>query len=208
MAATPDRQPAPPDMAQRLAEISVDGDLSVFSRPVVLVDYDPGWPALYQLEADRIGGALGDKVVRLEHIGSTSVPGLVAKPVIDIVLEVADSAVETDYLPALTAAGYRLVAREPDWYEHRYLKGPDTNINLHVYSAGCPMVDKDVAFRDWLRSHDPDRALYARTKRELAGRPWTYVQQYAEAKTDVILQILQRARGRRHLTTPTVRGRR
>jgi GrpB-like predicted nucleotidyltransferase (UPF0157 family) len=194
MATTPEPGTPPRYTSEQLAEITVDGDLSVFTRPVVLVDYDPGWPALYQREADRIVGLLGDRVLRLEHVGSTSVPGLAAKPVIDIALEVADSAAEADYVPALTAAGYRLVVREPDWYEHRYFKGPDTNINLHVFSAGSPMVDKDITFRDWLRSHDADRDLYARTKRELASREWTYVQQYADAKTDVIMEILRRAR--------------
>ena len=82
-------------------------------------------------------GALGPAVVQLEHVGSTSVPGLVAKPIIDILLVVRDSADEPSYVPALTGVGYRLVIREPDWLEHRLLKGPDTDINLHVFTAGA-----------------------------------------------------------------------
>ena len=100
---------------------------------------------------------------------------------------------EPAYLPALEAAGYELVIREPDWYEHRCLKGPDTKVNLHVYPAGCPEVERNLAFRDRLRADAADRDLYARTKRELATRPWTYVQQYADAKTEVITEILRRA---------------
>src|SRR5829696_72460 len=93
---------------------------------IELRDYDPSWPQLYAREAARIRSALGERMVRLEHAGSTSVPGLAAKPIIDIVLEVPDAAEEAAYLPALQAAGYGLRLREPDWFQHRLLKGPDT----------------------------------------------------------------------------------
>jgi GrpB-like predicted nucleotidyltransferase (UPF0157 family) len=128
-----------------------------------------------------------------EHAGSTSVPTLAAKPVIDIVLEVPDAAEEAAYLPAMQAAGYVLRLREPGWFQHRLFKGPDTDINLHVFSAGCPETDRMVSFRDRLRSHTGDRELYVRTKRALTARPWTSVQQYADAKTAVIYEILARA---------------
>ena len=182
-----------PYTEEELAAIWVDGGPPTLTAPIAVVDYDSDWHRLYQREADRISALLGDRAVRIEHVGSTSVPGLAAKPIIDIDLVVADSADEAAYLPALEAAGYRLVIREPDWYEHRCLKGPDTNVNLHVYSAGCPEVERNLAFRDRLRADAADRDLYARTKRELAGRQWTYVQQYADAKTEVITEILGRA---------------
>ena len=156
----------------------------------------PSRPAAASVrEAARIRSALGGRVVRLEHAGSTSVPGLAAKPIIDIVLEVPDAAEEAAYLPAMEAAGYVLRLREPNWFQHRLLKGPDTDINLHLFSAGCPETDRMVSFRDWLRGHAGDRELYVRTKRELAARPWTSVQQYADAKTAVIGAILARAQG-------------
>jgi GrpB-like predicted nucleotidyltransferase (UPF0157 family) len=180
---------------EQLAEIWVGGGSPPkLTGPVVLADYDSGWPQLYRREADRIRAVLGDRVLLIEHVGSTAVPGLAAKPIIDIDLVVADSADEPAYLPALEAAGYRLVIREPDWYEHRALKGPDTNINLHVFSVGCPEVERNLVFRDWLRTHDADRDHYARTKRELATREWTFIQNYADAKTEVVTEILQRAR--------------
>jgi GrpB-like predicted nucleotidyltransferase (UPF0157 family) len=178
---------------EQLAAIWVEGGPPKLTGPVVLVDYDERWPQLYQREADRINAVIGDRVLLVEHAGSTAVPGLPAKPIIDIVLVVADSADEAAYLPALQAAGYRLVIREPDWYQHRVLKGPDTNVNLHVFPAGCPEVERMLSFRDWLRSHDADRDLYARTKRELATRDWTYIRNYADAKTDVVTDILHRA---------------
>jgi GrpB-like predicted nucleotidyltransferase (UPF0157 family) len=131
--------------------------------------------------------------MRLEHTGSTSVPGLAAKPVIDMTLVVHDSSDESAYVPQLEAVGYRLVIREPHWFEHRVYKGPDTNVNLHTFSPGCPEIDRMVGFRDWLRTHDDDRELYERTKRELATRTWQYVQHYADAKTAVVEAIIARA---------------
>ena len=134
-------------------------------------------------------------MIRIEHVGSTSVPGLPAKPLIDIVLEVADSADEAAYVPAMESAGYVLRIREPDWYEHRLLKGPDTDVNVHVFTAGCEEVDRMLLFRDWLRANAADRELYAERKRELAGRDWKYMQQYADAKTAVVQEIMARASG-------------
>lgn len=161
--------------------------------PVALSEYDEAWPRLYEREAGRIRSALGERVVLLEHVGSTSVPGLAAKPKIDILLVVADAADEAAYLPSLEAAGYELRLREPNWHEHRLLRGPDTDINLHVFSAGSTEIGKMLVFRDWLRTHPDELALYEATKRELGARTWQYVQDYADAKTAVVNEILARA---------------
>ena len=169
------------------------GELKRHDAPITLVDYDPRWPELFEREEGRIRHVLGDAVVRIEHTGSTSVPGLAAKPVIDITLAVPDSSDEESYVPQLEAAGYRLTIREPDWFEHRLFKGPDTNINLHVFSQGCTEIEQMVRFRDHLRRDEQDRALYEKTKRELATREWRYVQNYADAKTQVVREILERA---------------
>ncbi|MFE9749997.1 GrpB family protein [Saccharothrix saharensis] len=177
---------------ERIRAVHV-GVAPVVGGRVVLVDYDPDWPALYEREAARIRGVLGAGVVGLAHVGSTSVPGLAAKPIVDVVLEVADSADEASYVPALEAAGYVLRIREPEWFEHRMFKGPDVNVNLHVFTAGEPEVARMVAFRDRLRVSAADRVLYERTKRELAARDWTYVQQYADAKAGVVADIMSRA---------------
>ena len=174
---------------------STVGEMPPTYREIIVADYDPEWPRLFRREAERIRAALGRRVVQLEHIGSTSVPGLAAKPIIDILLVVPDSADEPAYLPDLEAAGYRLVIREPEWFEHRCLKGPDTNVNLHVYPPACPEIERYLLFRDRLRSHPEERAHYQRVKRELAERDWTYVQEYADAKTEVVEGIIARARG-------------
>ena len=171
------------------------GELAPLVGRIQIVDYDPEWPRLFEREARRVQDTLGNRVLLIEHVGSTSVPGLAAKPKIDVLLVVADSADEQAYVPALEAAAYVLRIREPDWYEHRMLKGPDTDINLHVFSSGCPEIDRMLLFRDWLRSHGADRRLYERTKRELASLDWKYTQNYADAKTAVVEEILARARG-------------
>jgi len=161
--------------------------------PIVLVDYDDAWPVRFEREARHIRTALGTRALMLEHAGSTSVPGLVAKPIIDIVLAVPDSSNEDDYVPALEAEGYALRIREPDWYEHRMLKKTDPSVNLHVFSADCPEIDRMLVFRDHLRTNEADRQLYERTKQELASQHWAYVQDYADAKSDVVEEIIARA---------------
>ena len=158
-----------------------------------LDDYNPAWPGLFEREAARIRGVLGDRVRRLEHVGSTSVPGLAAKPIIDILLVVASPADEDAYVAPLEQARYRLKVREPDWHDHRLLKGPDTDINLHVHRPGSPEVGRMARFRDHLRADPADRARYERAKRDLAARDWTYTQQYADAKSDVVEEILLRS---------------
>jgi GrpB-like predicted nucleotidyltransferase (UPF0157 family) len=171
------------------------GEIQPLTAPIALVDYDPEWPVLFAREEARIRIALGDRIIRLEHTGSTSVPGLAAKPIIDMTMIVADVADEPAYVSDLEAAGYVLRIREsePDWYDHRVFKGPDTNVNLHVFSAGCVELERMVGLRDWLRTHDDDRELYEATKRELIKRDWKYVQNYADAKGEVVEAIATRA---------------
>jgi GrpB-like predicted nucleotidyltransferase (UPF0157 family) len=166
--------------------VRVDGAIEL--RP-----YDLQWPEQYRVEAERMRRVLGTRALRLEHVGSTSVPGLVAKPIIDMLLVVTDSSDEADYVPLMEAAGYTLRIREPDWYEHRLFKGPLVNINLHVFSAGCPEIGRMLGFRDHLRVNAEDRELYQRTKQALAARQWRYVQEYADAKTEVVEAIIARA---------------
>lgn len=172
------------------------GELLPLSAPILIVDYDPAWPQLFNEEADRIRTALTDVALMIEHVGSTSVPGLAAKPKIDILLVVPDSADEARYVPSLEAAGFVLRIREPDWYEHRVFKGPGTDINLHVFSANCPEIERMLGFRDWLRNNADDRLLYERTKRQLAQQEWEYMQNYADAKSAVVAEIIARSHDR------------
>jgi len=173
--------------------VAVGGPSRPLNGTVSILPYDPAWPGLFEREARRIREALGDRVRLLEHVGSTSVPGLAAKAQIDIVLAVPDSADEPSYVPDLEAAGYVLVIREADWFEHRMFRGPEIRLNLHTFTEGSSEITKMLTFRDWLRTHPEDRELYQRTKLELASREWVYMQHYADAKTEVVEGILARA---------------
>lgn len=166
----------------------------VEKRRIAIADYDPDWPKKFERQARRIARALGRAALRIEHIGSTSVPGLAAKPIVDILVVVADSADESAYLPQLEAAGYDLRVREPGWNEHRMFRTPEQDVHVHVYSEGCPEVERNLTFRDRLRRNPDDRRRYERTKRELAAQEWPDMNAYAEAKTEVIESILAASR--------------
>jgi GrpB-like predicted nucleotidyltransferase (UPF0157 family) len=181
-----------PLTAEEIAAVEV-GPPRTFGGRVQIVSYDREWPRLYEREAERLRAVLGAQVVLLEHVGSTSVPGLPAKPIIDIDLRVADTADEDAYLPALTAAGYQLVIREPDWYGHRVFKGPDTDINLHVFGRQTEEIERHLLLRDWMRAHPEDRDLYRDAKLALAKQTFSTIYEYSNAKTAVVIEILKRA---------------
>ena len=158
---------------------------------VTLHDYDDRWPDVYLLHRRRIEAALAPRRVRIQHIGSTSVPGLAAKPIVDIVVAVEDITAEEDYLDPLLAAGYQLRVREPG---HRLVRTPARDLHVHLYQQGDPAVDEYLLLRDHLRTDSADRALYEATKKALLDRPWNDMNDYADAKTDVIEAIKARAR--------------
>ena len=165
----------------------------VLNNKIHLADYNPAWSSIFAELEKEIRRVLGDKVLLLEHVGSTSVPGLSAKPIIDMVLAVADSSDESDYIPQLETLGYVLKIREPDWYEHRVLKPQNKKTNLHVFTTGCKEIERMIAFRDWLRNHPEDKKLYEATKRKLSQQTWKYTQNYADTKSAVIREIMNRA---------------
>jgi GrpB-like predicted nucleotidyltransferase (UPF0157 family) len=186
-------KPNPPMTEDQILAVTV-GERHPTNSTIYLAPYDPAWPSLFTRLEQRIRAALEGDVLLLEHVGSTSVPGLSAKPIIDIVLAVADSSDEAAYVERLEQRGFKLRIREPDWYEHRLLKSSDPNANLHVFSEGCEEIDRMILFRDWLRNHANDRLLYEEKKQELAARIWKYTQNYADAKSEVVQEILARAR--------------
>jgi GrpB-like predicted nucleotidyltransferase (UPF0157 family) len=182
-----------PETDEEMAAVRLDGPVPLHNAPIDLSDYDPDWPRLYEVEAAKIRAAIGEAAAVLEHVGSTSIPGLCAKPLIDIVLGVADPADEDAYVPALTAQGYRLVVREPEWHEHRLLKGDRPPVNLHVFAASSGEITRMLAFRDRCRSDPDERRLYEEAKRRLAAQTWRHVQHYANAKSEVVEAIIARA---------------
>jgi GrpB-like predicted nucleotidyltransferase (UPF0157 family) len=163
---------------------------------IEVVDPDPAWPAAYDVVARRIRGALGWRALTLEHVGSTAVPGLPAKPVIDVDLVVADPAEEAAYVPALEAVGFVLRVREPWWQEHRMLRLDEPLCNLHVFGPGAPEPFRHRLFRDWLLGNPDDLARYREAKiaaAEAANAAGEHVMQYNARKERVIREIYDRA---------------
>jgi GrpB-like predicted nucleotidyltransferase (UPF0157 family) len=163
-------------------------------QTIVIADYDPAWAERFDREEAKIRAALGEAALSVEHIGSTSVPGLAAKLIVDVLLVVEDSSDEASYLSALEGAGYVLRVREPDFDEHRMFRTPEKDVHVHVYSSDSPEINRYLLLRERLREDEGDRELYSRTKRDLASRDWPSMQHYAEAKTEVIEGTIARAR--------------
>jgi len=162
-------------------------------REIVIVDYDPRWPGQFRKHAEMLSCALGRTALAIEHVGSTSVPGLAAKPIIDIDVLVEDSSDEATYLPALVQAGYVLRVREPDWHQHRMFRTPERDVHIHIFSPGCVEVTRHLAFRDRLRRNVEDRLLYESVKRKLAAEDWPDMNAYARAKSEAVEAIIARA---------------
>lgn len=170
----PDVRPTNEEITRHHDDDHPDGDPWVEGQsdhPVSIrvVEYDDQWPADFARLAAVVRSVLGDVVLELQHVGSTSVPGLPAKPIIDADLVVVDPADEASYVPALVAAGFVHRIREPWWHEHRLLKYDDPDTNLHVFGPDCPEVIRHRMFRDWLLDHPDERDSYAAAKRRAAA---------------------------------------
>jgi GrpB-like predicted nucleotidyltransferase (UPF0157 family) len=195
------RVPTPEEITRHHEEPPPDGQSAWVGeyrprRDIRVVDPDPAWPAHFAALAARVREALGDRALAVEHVGSTSVPGLPAKPIIDIDLTVADSADEPAYLPALERAGFLLVIREPWWHEHRCLVFDEPKCNLHVFSPDAAESIRHRIFRDWLRGHPEDLVLYRDTKlaaAAAANEAGEHVMDYNARKESVIREIYDRA---------------
>jgi GrpB-like predicted nucleotidyltransferase (UPF0157 family) len=183
-----DDSPAPPGADPWILEPPATG--------IEVADPDPAWPRYYDDLVTRIRGALGWRALQLEHVGSTSVHALPAKPIIDIDLTVADPDCEQDYVPALETIGFRLAIREPWWYGHRVLRADEPSCNLHVFGFDSPELVKHRIFRDWLQGNPDERDRYAAVKRRAAveaNAAEEDVMQYNARKEFVIREIYQRA---------------
>jgi GrpB-like predicted nucleotidyltransferase (UPF0157 family) len=198
----------PPEVRQRFHGTPEQMALALVGEPpgrwksIVIEEYDPAWVDRFAVAGAALHDVLGDLIVTVEHVGSTSVPGLAAKSIIDIDLSIVDTATESRYIPALEGLGYRLVLREPWWYGHRMLVSSAEDVHLHVWPQGAPEPVRHRLFRDWLRSHPEDRDLYASTKQRLAKDTAAQPGDYNLAKNDVIDDIYARIFAANDLTTP------
>jgi GrpB-like predicted nucleotidyltransferase (UPF0157 family) len=159
-------------------------------REIVIVEYDHAWQGRFERERERIRAALGDTALRIEHIGSTAVPGLAAKPVIDVLVTVKTPGDEVAVRSALESTGYELRVREPG---HRMFRTPTRDVHVHVWANEDPEGGRYLVFRDRLRRSAEDRAAYERLKRDLATRAWNDMNEYADAKSDLVREIIARA---------------
>lgn len=167
------------------------GGLEPFTAEIV--DYDPAWPRRFDELAARIRVVLGEQLLDVQHVGSTSVPGLAAKPVIDIACTVADAEDEQAFVPQLGSLGLVLRARLPG---RRFLRTAAKDVHVHVLTSGHPQLAEYQLLREQLLRSAEDRELYAATKRRLAERPWSDMTEYSAAKSEVLAQVLSRARNR------------
>jgi len=166
------------------------------SAPVVIVEYDPKWPDLYEAEKHRILSAVGDRVGTVEHIGSTSVSGLCAKPIIDVMAAVAGPEEADALLPTLGAIGYNDVTKIEDDAEWFYCLGRGRRslyYHLHLVRAGSDHWRRHILFRDYLREHPGTADEYCRLKKSLAERYRTEREKYTESKTQFIMDVVAKA---------------
>jgi GrpB-like predicted nucleotidyltransferase (UPF0157 family) len=170
---------------------------SNLNRQIVVIDYDPNWPSLYEQEKDRIAAALGEGVVQIEHIGSTSVPGLAAKPIIDIAVGVADFEEARAYVPIIESLGYTYEPGfEADLPERRFFwKGLPSRHTYHIHMAEPGSLEwiKPILFRDYLRAHPAEARQYQALKRKLALRYGSDMEAYVKGKTEFVRSILSKA---------------
>ena len=166
--------------------------------PVVIVDYDPRWPALYEEERDRILAVVGSLIIGIEHIGSTAVPGLGGKPIIDIMPAVGCLTDAERCIEPLEGIGYEYVPEYNELMpERRYFhKGPPQahTFHLHMVELSSGFWERHLLFRDWLRTHPEDAQEYYRLKKELAARFGRDREGFTDAKTPFIESIVARAR--------------
>ena len=185
--------PAGPLTPEQMAARVVGDRPAEVSAPITIGSYDPIWPRRFREHEVRIRGALGERALAVEHVGSTAVPGLAAKDRVDVDLIVDDPADEGAYVPRLVGAGYTLRTREPHWYEHRALWSASHDVNLHVFGPDCDEHLRHLIFRDWLRAHPEDRDRYATCKLRAAADHPMSMARYVHAKGDVVVDILRRA---------------
>jgi GrpB-like predicted nucleotidyltransferase (UPF0157 family) len=159
-------------------------------RHIVIEPYDPVWPDRFETNRRRVSEALGAVAGRVDHVGSTAVTGLAAKPIVDIQISVPEVEDEASYLAPLVAAGYQLRVREQG---HRMFRTSALEVHLHVCDAGSEWERRHLLLRDWLRRSADDREAYADLKVRLQQQDWDTMNHYADAKSALIAEMTIRA---------------
>lgn len=166
------------------------------TKPVSIVEPRDSWQKDGEALIQQIRDAIGPRAIRLDHIGSTSVGGMPAKPIIDVDLTIADPSKEEEWLPQLEDTGLILTVREPWWFHHRMLETPERDAHIHVFGPDSAEPLKHLVLRNWLRESEEDRQLYAQTKRDAAAETVARgetLNEYNQRKQEVLRAIYQRA---------------
>jgi GrpB-like predicted nucleotidyltransferase (UPF0157 family) len=181
--------------------------MHIVKNPLVIVDYDTRWPKIYEIERARILKAIGSKVVSIEHVGSTAVPGLGAKPTIDILVGVRSLSDAEECIEPLRKIGYEYVPEyEAEIAERRYFrKGPsevpNRHFHLHMVERISNFWQRHILFRDYLRTHPETAQQYYRLKKELAAKHGSNREAYTEAKTSFIESVVAKADSKKKINT-------
>lgn len=181
-----------PELVERIA-------FRTIKPPITILKPNPEWPQRFEEVKERIEKALGTFILDIAHAGSTSVPGLPAKDIIDVDLTLKDATDEASYVKPLEEAGFRFLLREPQWLQHRFFveNWPKAyHVNLHVWGPDSPEVVRHRIFRDWLRKTPADLELYAKVKYEAAEQTAVAgdsMVEYTQRKEKTIQEILGRA---------------
>ncbi|MCJ1436695.1 hypothetical protein MMC27_006076 [Xylographa pallens] len=195
----------PPTVAQILAPYEDKPELvervafRTVHPSITILEPNPEWPRRFEEVKERLQKALGALILDIAHSGSTSVPGLPAKDIIDVDLTLKDATDEASYVKPLDEAGFRFLLREPQWYQHRFFveNWPNAyHVNLHVWGPDSPEVARHRILRNWLLKTPADRELYAKVKREAAERTAVAgdsMMGYTQRKEKTIQEILGRA---------------
>ncbi|KAJ5388681.1 hypothetical protein N7509_011222 [Penicillium cosmopolitanum] len=195
----------PPTVAQIIAPYEYQPEhveriaFRTVQPPITILEPNPVWPQRFEEVKEQIQNALGDIIIDIAHSGSTSVPGLPAKDIIDIDLSLKDATDERSYVKLLEDAGFRFLLREPRWHQHRFFveNWPGAyHVNLHVWGPDSPEVVRHRIFRDWLLRNPEDVKLYAKVKREAAEQSTIAgdsMMDYTQRKDKTIQDILGRA---------------
>ena len=159
-------------------------------REIKIVPYDKNWPLRYKTEKKKIEKAIASQEHHIEHVGSTSIEGLPAKPIIDIQVSIQDPNDESSFVPALEEQGYILRVREEG---HRMMRTSKLDVHIHICQIGSDWERRHLLFRDWLRHNETDRKAYGDLKEKLSKQSWETMNHYADAKGDLIQEITKRA---------------
>jgi GrpB-like predicted nucleotidyltransferase (UPF0157 family) len=165
--------------------------------PIVLVPYEPRWCSDFEQESASVRASLGDLLISLHHIGSTAIPGIVAKPVIDMLAVVTDVALLDTGAHLLEELGYEAMGEfgiEGRRYFRKNSKEGARTHQIHAFAGGSPEIDRHLAFRDYLREHPDEAQQYGNLKLELARHFMTDIDGYTDSKTEFIREIERRAR--------------